>query len=112
MDGNVVGARNAEHFHPCCSCGRIEMWRRVAIILPDRAGNKARFRSPCQGIRAADCVSAIGVRDGRGAQLALIVALAERHGIAFQLFEPKEPKKILKAYADNFATNRRQSWTH
>ncbi|MCF8503327.1 MAG: ETC complex I subunit [Caulobacter sp.] len=40
------------------------------------------------------------------------VAYAQRHGIAFQLFEPKEPKKILKAYADNFATNRRQSWTH
>ncbi|MDP1631592.1 MAG: ETC complex I subunit [Caulobacter sp.] len=40
------------------------------------------------------------------------VAYAGKHGIAFQLFEPKEPKKILKAYADNFATNRRQSWTH
>jgi len=40
------------------------------------------------------------------------VAFAQKHGIAFQLFEPKEPKKILKAYADNFATNRRQSWTH
>jgi hypothetical protein len=40
------------------------------------------------------------------------VAYAQRHGMAFQLFEPKEPKKILKAYADNFATNRRQSWTH
>jgi len=40
------------------------------------------------------------------------VAYAQRHGIPFQLFEPKEPKKIIKAYADNFATNRRQSWTH
>lgn len=40
------------------------------------------------------------------------VAYAQRHGIAFQLVEPKEPKKIIKAYADNFATNRRQSWTH
>ena len=40
------------------------------------------------------------------------VAYAQKHGIPFQLFEPKEPKKILKAYADNFATNRRQSWTH
>ena len=40
------------------------------------------------------------------------VAYAQKHGIAFQLVEPKEPKKILKAYADNFATGRRQSWTH
>jgi len=31
------------------------------------------------------------------------VAYARKHGIAFQLFESKEPKKIIKAYADNFA---------
>jgi hypothetical protein len=40
------------------------------------------------------------------------VAYARKHGIAFQLFEPKEPKKIIKAYADNFAVGRKQSWTH
>ena len=32
--------------------------------------------------------------------------------ISFQLFEPKTPKRILKAYADNFAANRKQPWTH
>jgi uncharacterized protein YcnI len=40
------------------------------------------------------------------------VAYAQRHAIAFQLFEPKAPKRILKAYADNFAANRKQPWTH
>ena len=40
------------------------------------------------------------------------VAYATRHGIAFQLFDPKPAKKIIKAYADNFATNRKQPWTH
>ncbi|ATC24317.1 ETC complex I subunit [Caulobacter vibrioides] len=40
------------------------------------------------------------------------VAYAQRHEIAFQLFEPKAPKRILKAYADNFAANRKQPWTH
>ncbi len=40
------------------------------------------------------------------------VAYAQRHEIAFQLFEPKAPKKIIKAYADNFAANRKQPWTH
>jgi hypothetical protein len=40
------------------------------------------------------------------------VAYAQRHEIAFQLFEPKTPKKIIKAYADNFAANRKQPWTH
>jgi hypothetical protein len=40
------------------------------------------------------------------------IAYAERHGIAFRLHEPQEPPVILKAYADNFATNRKVSWTH
>ena len=40
------------------------------------------------------------------------VAYAERHGIAFQLVEPKAAPLILKAYADNFAPGRKQPWTH
>jgi len=40
------------------------------------------------------------------------VEYAERHGIAFRLSEPNDPPMIIKAYADNFATNRKQSWTH
>jgi len=40
------------------------------------------------------------------------VAYADRYGIAFRLQEPQEPPMILKAYADNFATHRKQSWTH
>ncbi|MHC3126068.1 ETC complex I subunit [Brevundimonas sp. GN22] len=40
------------------------------------------------------------------------VAYAERHGIAFRLHEPNEAPVIIKAYADNFATNRKVSWTH
>ncbi|MBC6980858.1 ETC complex I subunit [Caulobacter sp. 17J80-11] len=40
------------------------------------------------------------------------VAYAEKHGIPFRLVEPNEPKRIIKAYADNFAANRKQPWTH
>jgi hypothetical protein len=40
------------------------------------------------------------------------VAYAQKHGIAFQLFEAREPRLVLKAYADNFAYNRKQPWTH
>ncbi len=40
------------------------------------------------------------------------VAYAERHGIPFRLHEPQEAPVILKAYADNFATGRKQPWTH
>jgi hypothetical protein len=40
------------------------------------------------------------------------VAYASAHNIPFQVTEPKTPRKIIKAYADNFATNRKQPWTH
>ena len=40
------------------------------------------------------------------------VSYAERHGIAFELFEPQTPPLILKSYADNFAPGRKQPWTH
>ncbi|WP_298125276.1 ETC complex I subunit [Brevundimonas sp.] len=40
------------------------------------------------------------------------VDFARRHGIAFRVQEPQEAKLILKAYSDNFATGRKQPWTH
>lgn len=40
------------------------------------------------------------------------VGYAQSHGIAFEVIEPKSPKKIIKAYADNFAYGRKQPWTH
>jgi hypothetical protein len=40
------------------------------------------------------------------------VAYATQYGIAFQLFQPKAPRRIIKAYADNFAYQRKQPWTH
>ena len=40
------------------------------------------------------------------------VAYAQRHGIAFEVLTPREHRRIIKAYADNFAFGRRESWTH
>lgn len=40
------------------------------------------------------------------------VAYAERHRIAYQVFEPNEPKRSVRAYADNFKYNRKGLWTH
>ncbi len=40
------------------------------------------------------------------------VIYAQRHGIPFQLFEPRDPRRVIKAYADNFATTRVEPWTH
>ena len=40
------------------------------------------------------------------------VAYAQRHGIAFQLLEPQETRRTIKAYADNFSVDRKEPWTH
>jgi ETC complex I subunit-like protein len=40
------------------------------------------------------------------------IAYCEQHGIAYRVFDPKEPKRQVIAYADNFAYSRRTPWTH
>lgn len=40
------------------------------------------------------------------------IAFAQREGIEYRLSEPREPKRVIKAYADNFASGRRRPWTH
>ena len=40
------------------------------------------------------------------------VAYCERHGIAYQVFDPKKAGRRGLSYADNFAFNRREAWTH
>ena len=40
------------------------------------------------------------------------IAYCERHGIAYQLAEPKPATRRTMSYADNFAFNRRGAWTH
>jgi hypothetical protein len=40
------------------------------------------------------------------------IAFALKHGFAYTVQEPRERKPRPKAYADNFAVNRRGNWTH
>ena len=40
------------------------------------------------------------------------VAYCERHGIVYQISEPREPARRTMAYADNFAFTRKDGWTH
>jgi hypothetical protein len=40
------------------------------------------------------------------------VAYAQRRGIPFEVQADPETKRVIKAYADNFAFQRRQPWTH
>ena len=40
------------------------------------------------------------------------IAYAERNGIPYQVFEPKEKQRATIAYSDNFRRDRNQPWTH
>ena len=40
------------------------------------------------------------------------VAYAEKHGIAYRLEEPKESKRRVISYSDNFKYDRKSPWTH
>jgi hypothetical protein len=40
------------------------------------------------------------------------VAYAERHGIPYQVQEPKPAPRRGLSYADNFSFSRRAPWTH
>ncbi|MEM9733019.1 MAG: ETC complex I subunit [Pseudomonadota bacterium] len=40
------------------------------------------------------------------------IAYAERNGIAFRVTEPKETKRRVMSYSDNFAHDRKIPWTH
>lgn len=40
------------------------------------------------------------------------VAYAERYGIPHQVVDAKERRRIVKTYADNFAFDRKEPWTH
>ena len=40
------------------------------------------------------------------------IAFADKHGIAYQITEPRRSRRVLKAYADNFRSDRTSPWTH
>ena len=40
------------------------------------------------------------------------IEFATRQGIPFRVIDRKPARRVIKAYADNFAANRRRPWTH
>ncbi|MEM0986095.1 MAG: ETC complex I subunit [Pseudomonadota bacterium] len=40
------------------------------------------------------------------------IAYARREGLTFTVDEPREPKRLVKSYAENFSANRKRPWTH
>jgi hypothetical protein len=40
------------------------------------------------------------------------IAYCEQNALPYRVFEPALPKRVVQAYADNFAYTARQQWTH
>lgn len=40
------------------------------------------------------------------------IAFAQKHNLAYQVMQPRQTRRILKAYADNFRSDRTAPWTH
>jgi uncharacterized protein YcnI len=83
---------------------------KTKVWLLEFEANSARIQDPLMGWTSST--------DTRG-QVKLTfesredaIAYAQKHGIAFQVIEPREPKRIPRAYTDNFAFNRREPWSH
>lgn len=80
----------------------------VLEFLPE----SARFLDPLMGwTGSTDMNGQVRLRfESREAA----VAYAERHGIPYQVLEPKARTHVIRpgGYGDNFATTRRGAWTH
>lgn len=40
------------------------------------------------------------------------IAYAKRNGLSFTVEDTREPKRLVKSYAENFAADRKRPWTH
>lgn len=40
------------------------------------------------------------------------IDFARRNGIPHQVIEPHEPKRVMRAYGDNFSYKRKEPWSH
>lgn len=40
------------------------------------------------------------------------IAFAKREGLTFSVEEPREAKRLVKSYSENFSADRKQPWTH
>jgi hypothetical protein len=88
------------------SSGRAKTRRWVLEYEPERP----RTIEPLMGYTSSDDMrSQVRITfDSREAA----VAYAERNGIAYRVFEPKDQVRPAIAYSDNFRRDRAQPWTH
>ena len=70
----------------------------------------ARVSDPLMGwTQSADMNGQVKLRFATSEEA---VAYARRYGIPFEVSPDTEKRKILRAYADNFAFQRKEPWSH
>ena len=69
---------------------------------------------PCLDVKDGRVVKGVRFLDLRdaGDPVEAAIAYAERHGIPYQLSEPKRAARRGISYSDNFAFKRSDPWTH
>ena len=73
-------------------------------------GSAARFVDPLMGwISSTDTTSQVRIAFDTREEA---IEFAQRQGFAFQVTEPRESKRLVKSYAENFSFGRRRPWTH
>ena len=84
--------------------------RNLGIWLLEFDANAPRTVEPLMGYTSSsDMLSQVHLKFGSSEEA---IAYATKHGIAFRVEEPKEPKRRRVSYTDNFKFDRRQPWTH
>ena len=82
----------------------------LGVWLLEFDANAPRTVEPLMGYTSSsDMLSQVHLKFGSSEEA---IAYATKHGIAFRVEEPKEPKRRRVSYTDNFKFDRRQPWTH
>ncbi|RIJ22077.1 ETC complex I subunit [Henriciella barbarensis] len=79
-------------------------------VLEFRADHDARFADPLMGWTSInDTTGQVRMHFETREQA---IEFAKREKLAFTVDEPREPKRLVKSYSQNFAADRKQPWTH
>jgi hypothetical protein len=83
---------------------------KTGVWLLDYDAEVARKVEPLMGYTSSsDMMSQVRLTfDSKEAAM----AYAAKHGIAYRVEEPHEPKRRRVSYSDNFKFDRKQPWTH
>jgi hypothetical protein len=88
------------------SSGQAKTYRWVLEFEPERA----KTIDPLMGYTSSDDMNSQVRLEFDSKEAA--IGYAERNGIPYRVFEPKDRVRAQVAYSDNFRRDRAQPWTH